>query len=101
MQLPPTRWCVIARLHAVRPNSVARFASAASFVVTRPASPKAPRFLLGRTRSIQTRPMPPAGIAVCAGNRLRGIFDDRESRRARQSPESDPCPRTIQTGARA
>src|ERR671913_227136 len=60
-KLPPTtRWWYWRSAPCVR-SSRTRDARASSLVVTSPASPNAPRFLLGKKEKHPSAPMPPAG----------------------------------------
>ena len=62
-------------------------ASAASFVVIRPPSPNAPRFLLGKNEKQPTVPIVPAWRHLISGaNCLRRILDDRQPARSARSP---------------
>ena len=62
-------------------SSRARSASRSSLVVSSPASPNAPRFLLGKNEKQPNAPMPPTGWPLIGGaDRLRGILDDGDCR---------------------
>ena len=63
-KLPPTKWCTYLGLMPCTRMSTSFSASASSFVVTRPPSPNAPRFLVGKKEKHPKAPRPPTGTPL-------------------------------------